>query len=119
MIRRIKFIAGLFKVHRKEQSPVTVSNEGAVQEVAQMPVKSSIPLAKDIPVCRRQPGRDEPLAFCADCHEWTPMQWLPTPERGKSAEQWFQCEYCGGRDLTLRYLSMAEAVRRNTSNATA
>jgi hypothetical protein len=56
-------------------------------------------------VCRRQPGKDEPLAFCADCQEWTPMQWLPKAERGKKVEQWFLCEYCHGRKLTLRYLS--------------
>ena len=40
------------------------------------------------------------------------MHWLPKAERGKKAEQWFQCEYCGGRKLTLRHVSMPEAMRR-------
>ena len=49
-----------------------------------------------------RPG--EPLAYCAGCKEWTPIRWLPVAERGKRAEQWFECEFCGGRNLTLRYL---------------
>jgi len=48
-----------------------------------------------------RPG--ESLAYCAGCKEWTPMRWLPIAERGKRAEQWFECEFCGGRELTLRY----------------
>ena len=55
---------------------------------------------------RRIPAKDEPLAYCADCRDWTPMRWLPKGERGKKPEQWFQCEYCGGRKLTLKYLSL-------------
>lgn len=46
---------------------------------------------------------DEPLAYCAGCKDWTPMRWLPVAERKKKPEQWFQCEFCGGRNLTLRY----------------
>jgi len=38
------------------------------------------------------------------------MQWLPVKERGKKAETWFECEYCDGRHLTLKYLSAGEAV---------
>ena len=68
------------------------------------------------PVTRRTPAPSEPLAFCANCREWTPMRWRPKSERGKRAEQWFQCEYCGGRDLTLRYLSVNEAIIRNRLN---
>jgi len=45
------------------------------------------------------------------------MQWLPIAERGKTAETWFQCEYCGGRDLTLRYLSAYEAGKRLQTGA--
>jgi len=41
------------------------------------------------------------------------MYWRPEAERGKRAEQWFQCEYCGGRDLTLRYLSLNNAIADN------
>lgn len=55
-------------------------------------------------------AKDEPLAYCADCQEWTPMRWLPKAEHGKKAEQWFRCEYCGGRKLTLKYLTLNEAM---------
>ena len=61
---------------------------------------------------RRTSAPGEPLAYCAKCREWTPMRWRPKSERGKRAEQWFQCEYCGGRDLTLRYLSPNDAMCR-------
>ena len=60
----------------------------------------------------------EPLAYCAKCREWTPMKWLPKNERGKRVEQWFQCEYCGGRGLTLRYLPVNEAISRNRLHRT-
>ena len=119
MIRRIKFIAGLFKIHRKVQPPVTVSNNETMPEIATMPVHACSPIAKPVVCHHRLPDKNEPLAFCDLCHAWTPMQFLPKSERGKSAETWFECEYCHGRKLTLRYLSMFEAVRRNASDATA
>lgn len=67
-----------------------------------------IPPVKEIElipsIITKRPIRDgETLAYCAECKELTPMQWLPKAERGKRAEQWFQCEYCGCRELTLRY----------------
>jgi len=40
------------------------------------------------------------------------MRWPPKAERGKKTEQWFQCEHCGGRKLTLRHTSMSEAMHR-------
>jgi len=115
MIRRIKFIKGLFRIHRHEphSNIVTVAEDKLV--VANVP-DNFVPVAIATPLTippHRQPSKDEPLAFCADCHEWTPMKWRPKADRGKKAETWFQCEYCGGRDLTLRYLTMDEAVRRN------
>ena len=115
MIRRIKFIKGLFRIHRHEphSNIVTVAEDKLV--VANVPdnfVPVAIATPRTIPP-HRQPGKDEPLAFCDHCHEWTPMQWRPKADRGKKAETWFQCEYCGGLDLTLRYLTMDEAVRRN------
>ena len=60
----------------------------------------------------------KPLAYCAKCREWTPMRWRPKSERGKRAEHWFQCEYCGGRGLTLRYLPVNEAISRNRLHRT-
>ena len=56
------------------------------------------------PKVRRTPAPDEPLAFCAKCGQWTPMLWLPKEERGHTAETWFECEYCGCRELKLRYI---------------
>ena len=56
------------------------------------------------PRTRRIPAPDEPLAFCAKCGDWTPMLWLPKEERGHAAETWFECEYCGCRELKLRYI---------------
>ena len=53
---------------------------------------------------RRIPAPDEPLAFCAKCGDWTPMLWLPKEERGHAVETWFECEYCGCRELKLRYI---------------
>ena len=53
---------------------------------------------------RRIPAPNEPLAFCAKCGDWTPMLWLPKEERGHAVETWFECEYCGCRELKLRYI---------------
>ncbi len=62
------------------------------------------------PKARRIPASGEPLAFCARCGEWTPMRWLPKEERGHAPETWFECEYCGCRELRLRYLAVKTAV---------
>ena len=67
---------------------------------------------------RRPLTTGKPQAYCAKCREWTPMRWLPKNERGKRAEHWFQCEYCGGRGLTLRYLPVNEAISRNRLHRT-
>ena len=64
-------------------------------------------------LARRVPDPGEPLAYCADCREWTPMRWRPAAERGKRVEAWYECENCGGRDLTLRYLPLNEAMRQH------
>jgi len=74
---------------------------------------SAILPAESDGLARRMPDPGEPLAYCADCREWKPMRWRPTAERGKRAETWFQCEYCGGRKLTLKYLPLNEAMRQN------
>ena len=44
------------------------------------------------------------------------MQWLPKGKRGKEPAQWFRCEYCGGFNLTLKYLPLNEAMRNHASN---
>lgn len=57
------------------------------------------------PKVRHIPVPDEPLAFCAKCGDWMPMLWLPMEERGHAAETWFECEYCGCRELQLRHIT--------------
>ena len=54
---------------------------------------------------RRPLTTGKPQAYCTQCKEWLPMKWLPKNERGKRVEQWFECESCGCRELTLHYLS--------------
>ena len=56
------------------------------------------------PKVHRIPAPDEPLAFYTKCVDWTPMRWLPKEERGHAVETWFECEYCGCRELKLRYI---------------
>ena len=109
--RPVKLNWNLFRIVRKRPTEESVEQE--VMVTAESP---SPPVAYPMPSAtpsRRIPAKDEPLAYCADCHNWTPMRWLPKAERGKKAEQWFRCEYCGGRKLTLKYLSMNEAMRRS------
>ena len=55
----------------------------------------------------------EPTAFCHNCQEMTPMVWLPQEERGKNCDTWFKCEFCGGRHLTIKYITEKEAVAKN------
>jgi len=89
--------------NRTTWSPSKTNIERAKAQTLSLPIGSEIRP-------RRQPNLNEPLAFCADCQEWTPMQWLPVKERGKKAETWFQCEHCHGRNLSLRHLSANGAV---------
>ena len=74
------------------------SRQGVSQKIPPVPT----PLQNNV---RRIPAPDEPLAFCAKCGQWTPMLWLPKEERGRAAETWFECEYCGCRELKLRYVA--------------
>ena len=57
------------------------------------------------PVKRREIRPNEPTAFCHNCQEMTPMIWLPKEERGKNCDTWFKCEFCGGRHLTIKYIT--------------
>ena len=65
------------------------------------------------PLKRREIRPNEPTAFCHNCQEMTPMVWLPKEEWGKKPESWFKCEFCGGRHLTIKYLTEKEAVAKN------
>lgn len=65
------------------------------------------------PVKRREIRPNEPTAFCHNCQEMTPMVWLPKEERSKKPETWFKCEFCGGRHLTIKYLTEREVVAKN------
>ena len=102
--RSVKLNWNLFRIIRKRTPEPLVEQKTAV---AAAPMLSATP-------SRRIPAKDEQLAYCIDCQEWTPMRWLSKIERGKKPEQWFQCEYCGGRKLTLKYLPVHEAMRRST-----
>ena len=77
---------------------------GMVQAESGQAVSQNAHPAPPLLKVRRTPAPDEPLAFCARCGQWTPMRWLPKDERGRAAETWFECEYCGCRELKLRYI---------------
>ena len=104
----IKLNWNLFKIVRREANTDDLFANADLDAADACPRENAEPL----PSVRRTPVPGEPLAYCMKCREWTPMRWRPKSERGKRAEQWFQCEYCGGRDLTLRYLSPNDAMRR-------
>ena len=75
-------------------------------------VCSTLPVSQE-PAKRREIKQYEPTAFCHNCQEMTPMEWLPKEEWGKKPESWFKCEFCGGRHLTIKYLTEKEAVAKN------
>ena len=107
--KTIKMNWNLFKIVRKEANPDDLFANAGLGTGDACSKEKTEPLLSN----RRTPAPGEPLAYCAKCREWTPMRWRPKSERGKRAEHWFQCEYCGGRDLTLRYLSVNEVISRN------
>ena len=41
------------------------------------------------------------------------MVWLPKEKRGKNCDTWFKCEFCGGRNLTIKYITEKEAIAKN------
>ena len=104
----IKLNWNLFKIVRKAANTDDLFANADLDAADACPRENAEPL----PPVRRTPAPGEPLAYCMKCREWTPMRWRPKSERGKRAEHWFQCEYCGGRDLTLRYLSPNDAMCR-------
>ncbi len=111
MIRKVMINAGLFKITRPiETKPVDPEPlEAELDFTSSEEEKEIIPTpSPTVPVTP-----ETPLAYCDKCKAWHPMKWLPQAERGKRAEEWFMCAVCGGRSLTLRYLSPGEALAKN------
>ena len=75
------------------------------------PFACSTPPVPQEPVQRREIRPNEPTAFCHNCQEITPMVWLPKEKRGKNCDTWFKCEFCGGRHLTIKYLTEKRSSR--------
>ena len=121
MKRKITLNPNIFVIHRKAAEPeestdsatIPATAEPEITEPAETSQANSIPPWHREPVQRREIRQHEPTAFCHNCQEMTPMIWLPKEERGKKPESWFKCEFCGGRHLTIKYLTEKEAVAKN------
>ena len=121
MKRKITLNPNIFVIHRKVAEPeesidnatIPATAESEITEPAETSQANSIPPWHREPVQRREIRQHEPTAFCHNCQEMTPMVWLPKEERGKKPESWFKCEFCGGRHLTIKYLTEKEAVAKN------
>ena len=121
MKRKITLNPNIFVIHRKAAEPeestdsatILATAEPQITEPAETSQANSIPPWHREPVQRREIRQHEPTAFCHNCQEMTPMVWLPKEERGKKPETWFKCEFCGGRHLTIKYLTEKEAVAKN------
>jgi hypothetical protein len=120
MKRKITLNPNLFVITRKvvkEEQVEEIAKAQFVQPSLLEPIDNtpnSTPLTLPAtPIKTRQVKEHESLAFCAHCQKMVTLTWLPAAERGKRAEEWFQCEFCGSRELTLNYLSESEAVAKN------
>ena len=121
MKRKITLNPNIFVIHRKAAEPeesidnatIPATAESEITEPAETSQANSIPPWHREPVQRREIRQHEPTAFCHNCQEMTPMVWLPKEDRGKKPETWFKCEFCGGRHLTIKYLTEKEAVAKN------
>lgn len=121
MKRKITLNPNIFVIHRKAAEPeesidnatIPATAEPEIAEPAETPQANSTPPWHCEPVKRREIKQYEPTAFCHNCQEMTPMIWLPKKEWGKKPESWFKCEFCGGRHLTIKYLTEREAVAKN------
>ena len=119
MKRKITLNPNIFVIHRKAAEPeesidnATILATAESEEPAETSQTNSIPPWHREPVQRREIRQHEPTAFCHNCQEMTPMVWLPKEERDKKPESWFKCEFCGGRHLTIKYLTEKEAVAKN------
>ena len=110
MIRKIVLKPHIFVIHRS----AAAKPENSEPHLETLP--DELPQQQSKPAARRKIRPEESLGFCNRCQEWTHLVWLPQKERGKKAESWFICEFCSGRDITLRYLSGKEAVAKNLRN---
>ena len=121
MKRKITLNPNIFVIHRKAAEPeesidnatIPATAEPEITEPAETSQANSIPPWHREPVQRREIRQHEPTAFCHNCQEMTPMVWLPKEERGKKPETWFKCEFCGGRHMTIKYITEKEAVAKN------
>ena len=116
MKRKITLNPNIFVIHRKAAEPEESIDNAIIPENAEpveTPQANSTPPWHCEPVKRREIRPNEPTAFCHNCQEMTPMVWLPQEERSKDFTTWFKCEFCGGRHLTIKYLTEKEAVAKN------
>ena len=113
MKRKITLNPNIFVIHRKAAEPEESIDNATIPATAEAPQANSTPPWHREPVKRREIKQYEPTAFCHNCQEMTPMEWLPKEERGKKPETWFKCEFCGGRHLTIKYITEKEAVAKN------
>ena len=119
MKRKITLNPNIFVIHRKAAEPeesidnATISATAESEEPVETLQTKSLPPWHREPVKRREIKQYEPTAFCHNCQEMTPMVWLPKEDQGKKPETWFKCEFCGGRHLTIKYLTEKEAVAKN------
>ena len=121
MKRKITLNPNIFVIHRKATEPeesidnatIPATAESEITEPAETSQANSTPPWRREPVKRREIKQYEPTAFCHNCQEMTPMVWLPKEERGKNCDTWFKCEFCGGRNLTIKYITEKEAIAKN------
>ena len=121
MKRKVILNPNIFVIHRKAAEPeesidnatIPATAEPEITEPAETSQANSTPPWHREPAKRREIKQHEPTAFCHNCQKMTPMVWLPKEERGKKPETWFKCEFCGGRHLTIKYLTEKEAVAKN------
>ena len=121
MKRKITLNPNIFVIHRKAAEPeesidnatIPATAESEITEPAETSQDNSTPPRHRETVKRREIRPNEPTAFCHNCQEMTPMVWLPKEKRGKNCDTWFKCEFCGGRNLTIKYITEKEAVAKN------
>ena len=113
MKRKITLNPNIFVIHRKAAASEESIDNATIPATAEALQANSTPPWHREPVQRREIRPNEPTAFCHNCQEMTPMVWLPKEERGKNCDSWFKCEFCGGRHLTIKYITEKEAVAKN------
>ena len=113
MKRKITLNPNIFVIHRKSTEPEESIDNATISATAEAPQANSTPPWRRELVKRCEIKQHEPTAFCHNCQEMTPMEWLPKEKRSKKPETWFKCEFCGGRHLTIKDITDKEAVAKN------